>query len=339
MATVVGFVHFVVVVVVAIVVGSLLQSQSFTTVYEYSTDYCPSSQDDHVVLLPDGVQRRSLFIDSPSQRECDQLHIWLYSGALHVNSTRPVIILAHGLGGQKDMGLEKYAVDFAATGYTSVAIDYRTFGGSINCCNDSDVVRNHINPWNHVEDIIATVNWVKSSLGANSIGLWGTSLAGGHMLMVANHFNRDPAIRAVVSQVPHLDGKAASLRAIKNRGILGTLQIGVLAGVDTVRSALGFSPVYIKIASSQDDPVSYMQMSPTELDSYFKKHPKVYLGGWKNFAPARTLLLMSKYSPISVASNISAPVLFISATNDSLCPSSAVSAAYSLVLDSRKYVL
>jgi predicted alpha/beta-fold hydrolase len=215
MATVVGLVQFVVVVVVAIVVGSLLQSQSFTTVYEYSTDYCPSSQDDHVVVLPDGVQRRSLFIDSPSQRECDQLHIWLYSGALHVNSTRPVIILAHGLGGQKDMGLEKYAVDFAATGYTSVAIDYRTFGGSINCCNDSDVVRNHINPWNHVEDIIATVNWVKSSLGANSIGLWGTSLAGGHMLMVANHFNRDPAIRAVVSQVPHLDGKAASLRAIK----------------------------------------------------------------------------------------------------------------------------
>jgi hypothetical protein len=41
---------------------------------------------------------------------------------------------------------------------------HRTFGGSLPICASSNqtVIRNHINPWNHVDDIKTTVNWVKA---------------------------------------------------------------------------------------------------------------------------------------------------------------------------------
>ena len=53
---------------------------------------------------------------------------WLY---LPENSTAPVpcIIMGHGFGGTRDMGLERYAVRYLAAGYAVLIFDYRYFGG------------------------------------------------------------------------------------------------------------------------------------------------------------------------------------------------------------------
>ena len=53
---------------------------------------------------------------------------WLYlpegSGA------RPALVMAHGLGGIREMRLDAYAGRFAAAGYACLVFDYRHFGAS-----------------------------------------------------------------------------------------------------------------------------------------------------------------------------------------------------------------
>eukprot|EP01038_Epipyxis_sp_PR26KG_P005283 gene5283-7344_t len=250
------------------------------------------------------------------------LHGWLYIPKKYPSSssTFPIVLMSHGMGAQKDMGLEQYAKVFVATGYAVLIFDYRFFGGSIS----NTTLRNYINPWNHIDDIKFVVNAAKSGalgtkVNANAIALWGTSFAGGHVLEIANLFKNDDSVKCIISQVPHLNGKAASKRGIKDRGLVGSLKVAILSISDLLRSFLGLDPIYVKIAGKKTD-VAYMMLTDDELSSYFSKHPKQYLGGWQNWAPARTLLMLSLYNPIDVVKNIRKPILFIGAKNDQLCP-------------------
>lgn len=241
------------------------------------------------------------------------------------------MILAHGLGSQKDMGLVNYAREFSQEGFASIIIDYRYFGGSYQE-SGSNRVRNLIDPWNHVADIKAVLRHLHERkfnlpLDSKSIFLWGTSFAGGHVLKVASEYK--DGIKAVISQVPNLDGKQASKRGIKERGILGSIRVAILSLTDMLFATLGLSPIYVKIVGYSDE-VSYMIMSEKEQASYYSKHPKLYLGGWRNLTPARTLLKMSFYNPIQAVPNIDVPILFIAATDDKLCPSEIIKQAASL---------
>jgi pimeloyl-ACP methyl ester carboxylesterase len=270
------------------------------------------------------------------------IHTWLLKYAT-ADITPPLVIMSHGLGGQKDMGLLPYAEKFAAQGFAVLLIDYRYFGLSSN--SDKTNFRNLIDPWNHLKDIQTVLDAVvyKHALGRSAdtenIVLWGTSFAGGHMLRIANA-NPIRNIKAVISQVPHLDGKAASLRALKSRGVAGFVRVMALAIADIAvlqinkiaalaGVELDLPSVYVKIVGTAQDS-AYMVIQPTELTQYFAKHPKQYLGGWVNRAPARTLAYMSAYNPIQDVPHIKVPILFVTATQDTLCPAESVRSAAEL---------
>ena len=58
----------------------------------------------------------------------DECHAWLY---LPKGGGRPpVVVMAHGLGGVREMRLDAYAERFAAAGYVCLVFDYRHFGAS-----------------------------------------------------------------------------------------------------------------------------------------------------------------------------------------------------------------
>lgn len=101
-----------------------------------------------------------------------------------------------GMGAQKDMGLHQYAAAFAAGGLAAVVFDYRTFGGS------QGQPRQWVSPSRHVQDWQAAVQHVTQELSkqvdTNRVCLWGTSFAGGHVLVTAAS---SPNVVAVVSQV------------------------------------------------------------------------------------------------------------------------------------------
>ena len=77
-----------------------------------------------------------------------------------------------------------------------------------------------------------------------------------------------------------------------------------------------------------------MNLGDDQLKTYFSKHPKKYLGGWKNLTPARTLAMMSLYNPINAVPKVKVPILFLAASNDTLCPAEIVEKAASKAVHS-----
>jgi len=289
-------------------------------------------------LVEDGDVYTRRVVMLPTKDGDNMLHAWVYEPLGNDGKPIPVVIMCHGLGAQKDMGLQNYARRFAAAGLASVIIDYRSFGGSYS----SKAPRNLVNPWEHVDDLVTTIRAVKEGsifgprLNGKQIALWGSSFAGGHVLtstsrLLSEDKETSESIKCLISQVPHLDGRAASLRSIKQRGFVGSLRVALIAILDFTRAAFGLSPAYVKIVATPDEKtVSYMTLTNADKRAYLSKHPKVYLGKWENLAPARTLLLVSMYSPIKIVDTIHIPILFVGASKDNLCPPELVKKAANL---------
>jgi pimeloyl-ACP methyl ester carboxylesterase len=263
----------------AVVVGLIATTISQNGSTQFSSS--PVENANLPSLIPAGAIHTWIPVDNTSEL----LSAWIFVPTTVNNSQPfPVVVLSHGIGSQKDMGLSTFAQHFALKNVASVVIDYRTFGGSKNDWK----IRNYINPWHHVDDIVTTVKFIqsgklneilsstKSVLSTSEISLWGTSFGGGHVIMAAEKLG--DAVKCVVSQVPHMSGRDASKRAISQRGVLGTLKLAVLIIADYARNMLGLTPLYIKIVGSVGE-ISYMALSDYDISTYYAKHPTdQYLG-------------------------------------------------------------
>ena len=65
------------------------------------------------------------------------------------------MVAAHGIAGQKDMGLEPFAETFASKGLAVLLFDYRNFGGS------EGEPRNWVSPKRHLQDWDAALDYVR----------------------------------------------------------------------------------------------------------------------------------------------------------------------------------
>lgn len=170
------------------------------------------------------------------------------------------------------------------------------------------------------------------------VALWGSSLAGGHAIVAGAALG--DRVAAVVSQVPHLSGKAASKANLKKRGPLGVLRLGAAAVLDSLRSLAGLPPVYVTLAGKPGQ-LAFMQLADDELREYFAKHPppssdahlshlspdsRPYQGGWQNRILARFALEIARYEPGSYVAKLRAPLLLVVAKQDTQCPPEAVAA-------------
>ena len=136
----------------------------------------------------------------------DRLRGWLFtpeSGALSC----PAISMAHGYAGVKEHGLERFALAFAEAGFAVLVHDHRNFGAS------GGAHRHDIDPWRQIADWRRAISFLESlpEVDTSRIGVWGTSYAGGHVLVLAA---TDRRIRAVVSQVPTISGYEQGLRRV-----------------------------------------------------------------------------------------------------------------------------
>ena len=309
----------------------------------------------------------------------EMCHAWLYTTkkqaveetgndeevAENINSNenddpkRPVVVMAPGLGTQKDMGLDRYAQRFVQAGFVVFMFDYRNFGAS------TGTPRNFVSPRRHIQDYHAALDFLlqrsatttttmslSEKVDTSRIALWGTSFSGGHVLEVAAARPQD--IMGVVSQVPHLSGKVAAVKGIKKRGVVKTLRLALAALQDQARSVIGRPPVCVKIISSSPDELAIMDVTPEDYARYLEKQPPQPLGGWRNQVPARMLLEIRFYNPLDTlkkkkkktasvqdagdktgSSQQLPPVLFIGSTLDDLCPPGLIEEASHLAPSSK----
>jgi uncharacterized protein len=145
---------------------------------------------------------------------------WLWPPA-DSDAPAPCVVLGHGFGALKEARLDAYAERFSAAGYAALAFDYRHFGGS-----DGEP-RQLVDIARQRADWQAAVGFTRGLEGVDSdrIAVWGSSLAGGHVIHTAAV---DDRVAAAIAQVPHTDG-IATLRAL---GLRRALRLTVLGSVD-----------------------------------------------------------------------------------------------------------
>lgn len=250
-------------------------------------------------------------VDSDFTSEGDRCGAWLFLPPASVHGDRPpVVVMAHGFGGQREMRLPAYAEKFASRGLAVLVFDYRCFGAS-----DGEP-RNWIDPRRHLVDWHAAIEHVRglSQVDGTRLGLWGTSFSGGHVLATAGALE---GISAVVSQVPFV-GMDPSQMEMPPLG--QTLRMVGSAWLDALRSAVGASPYYVRIVGRPDE--FALLNAHDVMDAFEQLVPPD--SNWRNKAPARVIFQFRRYKPLDQADRITAPVLLVAAEDDSLVPIATV---------------
>lgn len=217
----------------------------------------------------------------------------------------PVVVMAHGLGGTRNMRLLAYAERFAAVGYACLVFDYRYFGDS------EGYPRQLINIQHQLEDWTAAIAYARRLDGVdpNKVILWGSSFSGGHVLSISA---QDHRIAAVVSQCLFSDGLASGLVMDP----IVSIKLAGLALVDRLGTWFGAKPLMVPIAGRSGSIA--LMTAPDAYDGYFALVPQG--ATINNHAPARFALDIIRYYPGRQTPYIQAPVLFQVCNDDSVAP-------------------
>lgn len=217
----------------------------------------------------------------------------------------PLVILGHGLGATREMGLAAYAERFVAAGFAALVFDYRGFGASAGEPRQWLDVRRQLEDWQAAIDFAHTLADVDSS----RIALFGSSFGGGHVIRAAA---ADPRVAAVVAQCPFTSGPA-SLRALDVRTASKLVPAGLrdLAaarlGKPAQRVPLVGPPGSRALMTAPDAEPGYRALVPAGVDL-------------DDEVDARISLHVPLNSPGRAAAKVHCPILFSVCDNDTVAP-------------------
>ncbi|MBW2180159.1 MAG: alpha/beta hydrolase [Deltaproteobacteria bacterium] len=237
------------------------------------------------------------------------LSAWLYMPE-KLSAPVPCIVMGHGFGGTKDMGLETYAIRFQKAGYAVLAFDYRHLGKS-----EGEPRQLVWIPY-QLEDYAAAIKYARGlkQIDPSKIALWGTSMSGGHVIVAAA---KDNKVACVSAQCPGLDGRASGEMILEKIGFGFALKMMVHGQRDLVRSWFGLSPHKIPIVGK---PGSIACLTtPGAFNGYSKLTPSSFI----NEVCARIIIRGDKYRPVTYAKDITCPVLLLVCEKDNIAPASA----------------
>lgn len=229
-------------------------------------------------------------------------------------SPAPCIVMAHGLGGTKNMGLDLYAARFQEAGIAVLAFDYRHTGQS------GGEPRQLLWIPFQLEDCAGAVSFARSLEGIDlgRIALWGTSLGGGHAMVTAAG---DDKIACVAVQCPWLDGHETAEANLANLSLKFIFRMAGHGQRDLVRSWFGLSPHKIPIIGKPGTIALMADMHAWNVLG--EMAPDDYI----NEACARIGIRMDKYRPINHFNRIKCPVLLQAGDQDFALPPSVLKKA------------
>lgn len=249
---------------------------------------------------------------------------------LATNESVPVILLAHGLGLTQDCSLEAFVEAFTSAGFAAFTFDYATFGAS------EGLPRHQVKPNRHIADIHAAIEMLRRDAAAlgidkSRIGLWGTSLGGGHVLTVAS---TDSSLKAVVALVPHLQSAAQTLldTLLKDPlvGSLGVLKVTGALIKWGVHALLRQGTTYIPLHGLPGS--AAMMQNPGDDEGYGSLVvPRGGLYGWRNAATVGSMVAILGYRPLNHVTTVKVPSFLIAAEHDTLCPAKQAQEASNLI--------
>lgn len=183
--------------------------------------------------LPEGVTAKDVHFFSEGIQCYGKLFL---PKGFSAESKAPAVALAPGWG-ETAASVEKFAARFAERGLVAMAIDYRGWGKSGGFLQTVDQVktddrlrfsqmtakvrirRKRLLPQQQILDIRNALYYLQGEPGVDRarVGVWGTDMAGGHVIVIAA---TDARIKAAVAQAPLIEGKDVPKKASAPTGEL-----------------------------------------------------------------------------------------------------------------------
>ena len=238
----------------------------------------------------------------------------------------PAITMSHGYAGVKEHGLERFARAFAEAGFVVLVHDHRHFGAS------DGVERGDVDPWQQIADWRCAISFLESrpEVDAAQIGIWGTSYAGGHAIVLGA---TDRRLKAVVAQVPTISGFEQGLRRVAPDGIAALER----AFAEDDRGQLRGEPLRRQLVVSDDPAILASYRSKDAIDFYLQPTPP---GIWENSVTIRSTRAARMYEPGIWVPRVSpTPLLMVVALSDTMTVTDLALAAYQRALEPKKLQL
>jgi uncharacterized protein len=242
----------------------------------------------------------------------DTLHAWHFAGsgdALSSAAGRPVVVMAHGVGGTKDSGLQAFAEPLAAAGCDVLAFDYRGFGSS------GGTPRQTVSVAGQVDDYRAAMATARRLPGVDParLVLWGVSLSGGHVFAAAA--GRDD-VAAMIALTPLVDGLAAGRYALSTHTKAEMLR----SSVEGFRSRLG-RPRMMPVVAQPGE------LGCLTLEGSYDDYLAIAGPTWVNEIDATVGLELGNHRPGKQAKQVTCPTLVQIADFDRSAPPQAAAKA------------
>ena len=218
---------------------------------------------------------------------------------------RPIILMAHGFGGIRQMRLDAFAEQFTRAGYACLVFDYRHFGAS-----DGEP-RQFLNIKRQLADWAAAIRFARArdDVDGSRIILWGTSFSGGYVITTAA---RHTGITAVIAQCPFTDGITSVLAMPRTTA----LKVGGRALIDLAAAKLGKDPALMPVVGPPGS--TAVMTAPDALPAMQAMVPDGV--PWRNEVAARVALDVLTYRPGRAAARVQCPILFCICQADTVTP-------------------
>lgn len=240
-------------------------------------------------------------------------------GEAQPGQRHPVIVMGHGFSGVKEM-LEPHANYFCGRGFAVVAFDYRFLGAS------AGEPRSQILPAEQIEDYRNAITFASllPEVDAQRIGIWGTSMSGGHVICVGA---LDRRVKCVACQVPLIEGMALVPPEFRE-AMLSEVAADRLQRYHT--GAVNTMPIVAEDARSCffQDPDSYKILMTVK---------KVVAPSWENQVTMESIEKTLEYAPGLYLPRVApTPFLMIVAEKDTLTPHDVAVSAFANAAEPKK---
>ena len=168
-----------------------------------------------------------------------------------------------------------------------------------------------------------------AEVDAGRIGVWGTSYAGGHVLVLAA---TDRRIRAVVSQVPTISGYEQGLRRVQPDAVAALERLFD----EDERAQFRGEPPRRQLVVGDDPSIPASYRTKDAIAFYLQPLPP---GAWTNEVTVRSGRLARMYEPGAWIARVSpTPLLLIVALADHITLTDLALRAYEEALEPKKLV-
>lgn len=246
-----------------------------------------------------------------SDATCDAWHFRGTGDRFSAPSGQPVVVMAHGIAGTKDSGLEPFAERLSDAGVDVLAFDYRGFGAS------KGEPRQTVSVTGQVNDYRAAAALARRLPGVDPdrVILWGVSFSGGHVLRVAAD---DTSIAAVIALTPLTSGLATGRLAVAQRDLLSGMRWTAAGLKGRVAAAVGGSATFMPVVGRPGE------AGALTLEGAYENYLSMAGPTWRNEIDAGVGLQLAMVRSSSAAAKLRCPLLVQIADFDRFVPAESI---------------